>query len=277
MTVSTKALGAVSICLLVTGSLFAGGPRTGRMEIVSRRGSQKCVKLYSGEVLTFHAREKREGIGDIFSPGAYLHGVTFTLREWPRPRDREKVGIIDGVNRRVVCKKEPADRALWGTPPSSFQVEGGGAGRYRLEASKSGYAPTCVILQLASFKLTDLDGDLGPEHYRVSFDISLVDPDEAPKAVPLLIESLSEEGAVIDSRDDVALVPLMLGPGQFRSSRRITLWTGAVESFRDRYGRRKERPLPGEFFDTKSLRIAEGGALRLSFRSLRVVYPLPFR
>ncbi|MHC4469440.1 MAG: hypothetical protein ACYS99_00620 [Planctomycetota bacterium] len=271
-----RATGAFWLLLLVLGSpslLAQQGPPK-KMDLVSALGRAKVVKIYSGESVTFHAQERREGIGGIFAPGEYLRGVTFTLRSWPKVR-QDAHAIVKGSNRPVIRTQRP-EPDLWGMPPSSITIDGGKPGRHLLEATKPGFAPARVVIHLARFELVDIEAELTARHYRASFDIQLVDPDEKGKPIPLLVQILSREGRVIDARDDVVLAPVLMEEGHYRSSRTIRLSSLEVESFRDRLKRRKEDPLPPEFFDRRSLRIAAGSAVRISFRHLHAAYPLPF-
>jgi hypothetical protein len=79
----------------------------------------------------------------------------------------------------------------------------------------------------------------------------------------------------VDSRKDLRLVPVDVRDHEYRTNRRIHLSSTAIEGFHERLKRRHEKPLPPEFFDLKAMRIVEGGMLRISFRNLQAVYPLP--
>jgi hypothetical protein len=260
------------IVALASDALLAESGRP--MELVSEAGRLDEVKIYSGEALTFRVREKSDGLRDMFSGGGeFLHGVSFELREWPKVT-QDRMATIKGANRRVVRQKRP-EPELWGIGPSSFSIEGECVGRYKLTASKPGYAPVSVLINLAAFEIVDIDGELTEDFYRAVFSIRLVDPTERGKAIPLTVESLDEEGRLVDARKDVVLAPVNLEPGVYRTNRRIHLSSHALETFKERLARKDEASLPPEFFDLFPLRIVEGGMLRISFRSLRAGYPLP--
>jgi hypothetical protein len=243
------------------------------MELVSELGKKSVVKIYSGESLTFRAREKYDGLGGLFTGAAHLYDVTFTLRKWPIIR-QDAVGIVKGANRPIVREEKPAER-LWGTPPPSFTIEGGGVGRYKLTATKKGFAPVEVLVNLASFRLDNIDGVLNERLYSASFDVLLTDPEEKRRSIPLLVESLDMDGRLVDMRKDVVLAPVVLEMDEYRSSRRIKISSYTLESFMERVKRAKEDPVPREFYDQKALRIVEGGMIRVSFRNVQAIYPVP--
>jgi hypothetical protein len=243
------------------------------MELVSELGRQSVVKIYSGEALTFKAREKNEGLSGLFSSSEYLYEVTFVLKRWPKVR-QDAAGMIKGANRPVVREQKPG-KQLWGDPPPSITVECGEPGRYQLIASKPGYAPVEVVIHMASFRIDDIDGELDDDHYRASFTVELSDPDEKRTAISLLVESLDMDGRIVDLRKDVVLAPVALDLDDYRSSRRIIIASNVLEPFMDRMKRNQDDPVPAEFLDRGALRIVEGGMLRISFRSLQAVYPIP--
>jgi hypothetical protein len=269
---TTRALGLLILVLLTAAPPISAG--SGRqMEIVSELGKKAAVKIYSGESLTFRVREKQEGLTGLFSGGAYLYEITFELREWPKLK-QDQIALIKGANRRIVREQEPEEE-LWGLPPSSFTIEGGPAGRYRLTASKPGYPPVEVLVNIASFNLRNIDGVLDECSYRARFDVELTDPDEQGRSIPLLLESLDDQGRVVDMRKDLVLAPVNLEGHEYRSSRRPLISSHAIEPFMNRLKRREQEPLPEGFFERTPLRIVEGGMLRISFRNLQAVYPLP--
>jgi len=243
------------------------------MELVSRLGRRPSVKIYSGESLTFRAREVRVGLSGIFDSGDFLRGVSFTLREWPRVR-QDAHATVKGGNRGVVREKRP-EPDLWGLPASWFTVEDEPPGRYVLTAKKSGYSNAEVVIDSASFNLLVNDGELSLKHYIANFDVRLVDPSERGKAVPILIESLDVAGAVVDSRDDLRLAPVTGKIAVYKTPVSVNVSSATPESFRERVKRTKKNPLPPGFFATKSMRVVEGGSIRISLRNLHAVYPLP--
>ncbi len=267
-----RASGLLILLLLTAAPLVAAGSGR-RMELVSELGKKKQVKIYSGESLTFRIREKHEGLSGLFAGSDYLYGITFTLREWPNV-EQDQIATVKGANRRVVRKQKPAEE-LWGVPASSFTIEGGLAGRYKLTASKPGYAPVTVLINMATFNIVNIDGVLDERSYHARFDIELTDPDEKGRAIPLLVECLDDQGRIVDMRKDIVLAPVNLQEHEYAGSRRILISSGALESFANRLKRKEDHPLPEGFFDLKALRIVEGGMLRLSFRNLQAVYPLP--
>lgn len=271
-----KQLGAFAILFIAALPTLppAEGSQPKQLEIFSRLGGKANVKIYSGESVTFRVREASSGLEDLFAPTQPLHGVTFVLREWPIIR-QDAIATVKGANRRVVREQKP-EPELWGIPPSSFTVRGGAmVGRYKLTAKKPGYQSAKILIYLARFEIVDIDARLTEKVYRASFDIRLLDPSEEGRAIPILIESLNFDGKRIDWRNDIVLAPVMLEPDLYRSSRRISLSSQVVEGLAERVARAKEDPLPPGFFDMKPLRIVEGGTLRVSFREMQAVYPLP--
>ncbi len=267
-----RASGLLILLLLAAAPLVAAGSG-GQMEIVSELGKKAQVKIYSGESLTFRIREKQEGLSGLFAGSDYLYGITFKLREWPKVK-QDQIATIKGANRRVVREQKPA-KELWGVPASSFTIEGGPAGRYKLTASKPGFAPVAVLIHMAAFNIVNIDGVVDERSYHARFDIELTDPDEKERAIPLLVESLDDQGRIVDMRKDVVLAPVFLKEHEYSSSRRIRISSNALESFANRLKRKEDHPLPEGFFDQRALRIVEGGMLRISFRNLQAVYPLP--
>lgn len=263
----------VLLILLLAASPSFTATKKKTMELVSRHGRRAEVKIYSGEALKFRAREVSRGLSSIFESGQFLHGVTFTLREWPRVK-QDAVAMIKGANRRIVRKEGPG-LELWGMPPSTFSIGARGAGRYLLTATKPGYKPAQVVIHCARFVLNVEKGVLTDRHYRCEVSVELEDPSEKSKPIPLLIEVLDEKGSVIDSRDDVRLVPVTAREGLFKSNRIIRFSSMSAEAFRERLKRAPRDPLPAGFFELKSLRLVERGSIRISFRNLHAVYPLP--
>ena len=270
-----RVLGALTLLFLSLGvpPAMAGRGDMRKMELISPLGRVRSLKIYSGETVTLRVQERRAGIDGIFSPGEYLRGVTFTLRSWPRIA-QDAHAITKGAHLPVIRTQRPGDE-LWGAPPSSFTIEVDKPERYLLTATKPGFQPAKLVIHLAKFELVGIKGELG-SHYRVSFRVLLVDPDEKGKTIPLFVESLSLEGRVIDARDDLGLAPVSGKPGHYRSNRTIRISSIRAESFRSRLRRREENPLPPQFFDRWPLRISTGGAIRIGFRQVHAVYPLPF-
>jgi len=247
------------------------GPK--QMELVSRLGRRANVKLYSGESLTFRAREVRDGLSGIFDSGDFLRGVSFRLVSWPRVK-QDAIAMLKGTSRTTVRekKKEPD---LWGLPASFFTVEDEKPGRYVLEARKAGYRQASVVLDCASFAILVNDGELTDRHYTANFDVELEDPSEKGKAIPILVESLDENGAAVDSRSDLRLAPVSGKAHTYRTNLSVNLSSRVAESFRERRKRADKDPLPPTFYATKPLRIVEGGMIRITLRNLNAVYPLP--
>ncbi|MEN8148324.1 MAG: hypothetical protein ABFS86_00790 [Planctomycetota bacterium] len=244
-----------------------------KMELVSRLGRKTVVKIYSGESLTFRARDVRGGISSIFTSGGFLRGVSFTLREWPRVK-QDAAGIVKGANRHLVREKK-AEPDLWGLPASFFVVEDEPAGRYVLTAKKPGYTDARVVIDCATVNLEVNDGELTERHYTANFDVELTDPAEKGRPVPIRVECLDEDGAIVDARDDLRLLTVTGSRNLYRTNVAVHLSSRVAESFRERVKRRKTAPLPTTFFATKPMRITEGGSIRISLRNLRLVYPLP--
>lgn len=244
-----------------------------QMELVCELGSKSAVKIYSGETLTFRAREKVEGLPGLFTASEYLHGVKFVLRKWPKVR-QDMVGIFKGSNRQIVREQKPG-KMLWGAPPSRFTTGGGDAGRYKLTATKPGYAPVEVMISKATFEIIDIDGDLTDRQYTASFQVMLTDPDEARKSIPLLVECLDREGRIVDMRKDILLAPVALEMDNYQSSRRIRISSNTLEPFMERIKRDKKDPVTKEYLDRAALRIVEGGMIRISFRNVQAVYTVP--
>lgn len=292
------------LLLLLALPLRAEEPlRPKKLEIFSARGAKRRVKIYTGESVTFRAREKREGLAAIFDARP-LGDVTFTLT--PKRVPDETLSIRLARDPEPVARKEPGEE-LWGAPPSSFVIGGGKvspdqaalrgrlgrrprpglkldrdffvgfrtAGRYLLEAEKPGFEPDEIEVDLAAFKLDGIRSSTNPRHHTAIFDLHLNDPSAPPRSIPVKIETLSAEGAVVDARSDVTLKPLMLRPGEFRGDRRVRICSNEAEGFRDRVLRRKAHPLPRDFRETKPFRIVEGGYLRITLPGVRLVYPLP--
>jgi len=262
----------VTLALLITLAPLGAAPKR-RMELVSRLGRRATVKIYSGESLTFRARETRGGLSGIFDSGDFLRGVSFCLREWPRVK-QDAHATVKGRNRSVVREKRP-EPDLWGLPASNFTVEDERPGRYVLTAKKAGYQSAEVVIDSASFSILVNDGSLSDRHYNANFDVRLVDPSERGKAVPILIESMDAEGAVVDSRSDLRLAPVAGRTALYKTPVGVNLSSATFESFRERVKRKKKDPLPPRFFVTKPMRVVEGGSIRISLRNLHAVYPLP--
>jgi hypothetical protein len=257
---------------LLSPALVADSP-VRRMELVCELGPKAAVKIYSGETLTFRTREKQDGLSGLFTSSEYLDGVTFVLREWPKIR-QDSIGIIKGYNRAVVREKKPG-KILWGSPPSWFTTDGGTAGRYRLTATRPGYAPASVLISKAEFRIEDIEADLSDRAYHASFQVKLTDPDEKRQSIPLLVESLDADGRIVDMRKDVLLAPVALEMDGYAGSRRIRISSHVLEPFMERIKRHEQDPVSKEYLDRAALRIVEGGMIRLSFRNVQAVYPVP--
>jgi len=262
----------LTLALLVTFAPLDAAPKR-RMELVSRLGRRANVKIYSGETLTFRAREVRGGLSGIFDSGDFLRGVSFSLREWPRVK-QDAHATVKGGNRSLVREKRP-EPDLWGLPASHFTVEDERPGRYMLTAKKAGYKCAEVVINAASFNLLVNDGVLSLKHYTANFDVRLVDPSEKGRSIAILIESMDDAGAVVDSRDDLRLAPVSGKQSTYQTRMSVNLSSATPESFRERLKRRKKNPLPPRFFATKPMRIVPGGSIRISLRNLHAVYPLP--
>jgi hypothetical protein len=268
-----RAILPVLLALLATAPVSAQEKGIKKMELVSRLGRKASVKIYSGETLTFRVREKPRGLDGLAGGGDYLRGIAFELRYDPKVV-QDAVAMVKGANRGVVREQKP-EPDLWGLPPSKFEIGDEKPGRYVLTATKKGYAPARIVVHLAAFEIVDIDGELTDRHYAASFAIRLIDPDEEGKPIPILVESLDEDGRVIDKRHDVAFVRVKTATGEFTTSRRVQLASNETESFEARWDRRKDEPVPPDFFDRKAMRIVEGGRIRISFRNLHAVYDLP--
>lgn len=268
-----RTLRAITVLFLFAPFLSVDAKPPRSMELVSRLGRKAAVKIYTGEGLTFRARDVRGGLEGIFESGGFLHGVSFTLREWPRVK-QDAAGIVKGANRHLVREKK-AEPELWGLPESSFDVGDEAPGRYVLLAKKSGYADARVVIDCASVNLIVNDGELTDRHYTANFDVELVDPAEKGRPVPIRVECMDEDGAIVDGRDDLRLAPVTGKANVYRTGHAVNLSSQVVESFAERLKRKETAPLPPTFFAVKPMRVTEGGSVRISLRNLRLVFPLP--
>ena len=258
--------------LVPIGSLSADPKR--ELEVVCERGAVTEVKLYSGESLTFTARDKREGITALFGE-TRLDQVTFTLMEFDRAR-RVGTAIAQGVKHKTIREV----RGVAGKP-TRFTINGGRACRRLLLVKRAGFVTARVIIHLARFHLDEIweslreDGWDDP-HYTAVFEIYLEDPDEERAEIPVRIETLDAEGRLLDERTDVLLRARERWPERFRSNQRIRISTAVIETFRERVARKETAPLPGGFYTNRPLRMVTGGFLRISFLTLEATWPVPF-